>query len=106
MLPPSNVLCHTYQDLHDIIKDIGMEYQDIHACPGDHIIYYGEHASKEECPKCQISRYRTDQVTKKVPRKVLCYIPIIPRLRQFLRCKNIVQIMDYHAKNIIKDGVL
>jgi hypothetical protein len=81
MLPPSNVLCCTYQDLHSIMKDIGMEYQDIHACPDDHILYYGEHASKEECPKFQISIYRTDQVTKKVPRKVLHYIPIIPCLR-------------------------
>jgi hypothetical protein len=57
MLPPSNVLCRTYQDLHAIMKDIGMEYQVIHACPDDHILYYGEHVSKEECLKCQISRY-------------------------------------------------
>jgi hypothetical protein len=89
LLPPSNVLCRTYQDLHAIMKDIGMEYQAIHACPDDHILYYGEHASKEECPKCQISRYRTDQVTKKVPHKVLHYIIIIPCLRRLFRCKRI-----------------
>jgi hypothetical protein len=75
MLPLSNVLRPTYQDLHAIMKDIGMDYQDIHACVDDHIIYYGEHASKEECPKCQISRYRTDQVTKKVPRKFFVIFP-------------------------------
>ena len=80
MLPPSNVLCRTYEDLHAIMKDIGMEYQSIYSFPNDHILYYGEHASKEECPKFQISRYRTDQVTKKVPHKVLHYIPIISHL--------------------------
>jgi hypothetical protein len=55
MLPPLNVLCHTYQDLHAIMKDIGMDYQAIHACFDDHILYYGEHTLKEECPKFQIS---------------------------------------------------
>jgi hypothetical protein len=46
MLPSSNVLCRTYQYLHAIMKYIEMEYQVIHACPDDHIIYYGKHASK------------------------------------------------------------
>jgi hypothetical protein len=63
------------------MKDIGMDYQTIDACPNDHIIYYGQHASKIECLQCLISRYRTDQVTKRVPRKVVCHIPIIPRLQ-------------------------
>jgi hypothetical protein len=45
MLPPSNVLCHTYQYLHAIMKDTRMEYQYIHACTDDHILYYGENAS-------------------------------------------------------------
>jgi hypothetical protein len=65
ILPSSNVLCHTYQDLHSIMKDIGMDHQAIHACPDDHIPYYGEHASKEEFPKCQISIYPTNQVKKR-----------------------------------------
>ena len=106
LLPSSNILLHTYWDLHAIMKDIGMEYQAIHACLDDHILYYGEHASKEECLKFQISRYRTDQVTKKVPHKVLSHIPIIPRLWQLFRCKSITQFIDYHAKNRSKDGVL
>ena len=56
-----------------------MEYQAIDACTNDHIIYYGKYASENKFPQCEISRYRTDQVTKKAPHKVLRYIPIIPR---------------------------
>jgi hypothetical protein len=67
LLPSSNILPHTYRDLHAIMKFIGMDYQTIDACPDDHIIYYRKHASKTECPQCLISRYRTDQVTKRVP---------------------------------------
>jgi hypothetical protein len=73
-LPPSNNLPHTYRDMCAIMKDIGMEYHAIYACLNDHIIYYGKYTLENKCPQCQISRYRTDQVTKKVPHKVLHHI--------------------------------
>jgi hypothetical protein len=57
LLPSSNILPHTYRDLHAIMKDIGIEYQSIDACNDDHIIYYGHHASKTKCLVCGISRY-------------------------------------------------
>ena len=81
MLPLSNILPRTYRDLYAIMKEIRMEYQDIYACPNDDIIYYGQHALKTECAQCLISIYQTDQVTKKVPQKVLRHIPIIPHLQ-------------------------
>ena len=68
--------------------------------------YYNQHEFATECLKFHISIYRTDQVTKKVPHKVLCYIPIIPCLQQLFRCNNIVQFMDYHARNISQDDVI
>ena len=56
LLPSSNILPHTYRGLHAIMKDIGIDYETIDACPNDHIIYYGQHASKTECLQCLISR--------------------------------------------------
>jgi hypothetical protein len=97
LLPSSNILPRTYRDLHAIMKDIGMEYQNIDSFPNDHIIYYGNHASKTKFPQCIISRYRTDQVIKKVPRKVLHHIPIIPSLQKKFSCESIEKFMDYHA---------
>ena len=82
-----------------IIKEIGMDCQVIDACPNDHIIYYGQYALENECLQCQISRYRTDKASKKVPRKVLHYIPIIPRFQRLFRCQSIAQFMDFHVKN-------
>jgi hypothetical protein len=67
LLPSSNILPRTYQGLHVIMKDIGMDYQTIDAFPSNHIIYYGQHASKTECLRSFICRSRTDQVTKRVP---------------------------------------
>jgi hypothetical protein len=89
-----------------IMKENGMEYQAIYACLNDHIIYYGQYALENEFPQCQISRYRTDKVSKKVPRKVLHYIPIIPRFQWLFRCQSIAQFMDFHAKNRSRDDVL
>ena len=81
LLPPSNILPHTYLDLSSIMKEIGMHYEAIHACPDDHVIYYNQHEFATECLKFHVSRYHIDKVTKKVPQKVLHYIPIIPCLQ-------------------------
>ena len=62
-----------------------MQYEAIHACPNDHVIYYIQHEFAIECPKSHVSRYRTDKVTKNVPRKVLRYIPIIPHFQRLFR---------------------
>lgn len=105
LLPASNTLPRTYREMCAVLKDLGMEYNTIDACPNDHIIYYGQHASKSECPECGTSRYRIDQVTDKVPRKVLRHIPIIPRFQRLFRDKNIAEFMDYHARQRSEDGV-
>ena len=71
------------------MKEFGMEYQAIDACPNDHIIYYGQYALENECPQCQTSRYRTDKVTTKVPHKVIRYILKIPCLQRLFKCQSI-----------------
>ena len=78
----------------------------IHGCLDDHVIYYNQHEFATKCSECHVSRYRTDKITKTVPQKVLCYIPIIPRFQRLFRCKNIAQFMDYHARNISQDDVI
>ena len=88
------------------MKEFGMEYQSIDACPNYHITYYGQYALENEFPKCQTSRYRTNKVTKKVPHKFLRYILIIPRLQRLFMCQSIAQFMDFHAKNRSRDDFL
>ena len=60
LLPSSNILPRSYQELFVVMKDIGMEYEAIHACPNDHIIYYKEHEFATQCPIYHISRYQSD----------------------------------------------
>ena len=44
------------------MKEIGMQYESMHACPDDDVIYYNQHEFAIECPECHICRYRTYQV--------------------------------------------
>ena len=57
LLPPSNILPHTYQDLKAIMEEIGMQYEAIHACLDYHVIYYNQHEFEIECSECHISIY-------------------------------------------------
>ena len=43
LLPTSNILPRTYQEISMVMKEIGMDYHAIDACPNDHIIYYGQY---------------------------------------------------------------
>ena len=76
VLPPSNNLPRTTREVFLIMKEIGMDYQAIDACPNDHIIYYGQCALENDCPQSEISTYRTNQVTKRVTHAILCYIVV------------------------------
>ena len=57
LLPPSNILPHTYRYLSSNMKEIGMHYEAIHACLDDHVIYHNKHEFATECQECHISRY-------------------------------------------------
>ena len=105
-LPPSNILPHSYRELSNIMDQIGMKYQTIHACSNDHILYHKQHEFAIEFLDCHVSRYWSDQITKKVPHKVLQYIPIIPRLERLFRCASLAQFMDYHARNRSQDDIM
>ena len=87
------------------MNHIGMKYQTIHTCPNDHILYHKKHEFAIECPDCHISRYQSDQITKKVPHKVLQYI-LIPHLQRLFRCTSLAQFMDYYAHNRSQNDIM
>ena len=73
-----------------ILFPMGMEYQKIHACPNDCILYRHEFEEMHKCPRCGVSQYKvkdddeysSDKNSKKDPSvKVLWYLLIIPRFK-------------------------
>ncbi|CAA7015123.1 unnamed protein product [Microthlaspi erraticum] len=58
-------------DLKKTIQKLGLDYESIHACPNDCMLFWGEDAEREVCKVCNVSRWKgksTEGVSEK-PRK-------------------------------------
>nr|GFA69251.1 hypothetical protein [Tanacetum cinerariifolium] len=57
-----------------------------------------DHKDKQFCPVCNTSRWKDSNTPgKKVPKKVLRYFPIIPRLQRLYKSSHTVKEMTWHA---------
>ncbi|MCO5614782.1 hypothetical protein L7F22_069066 [Adiantum nelumboides] len=55
------------------LATLGLDYESIHACPNDHVLFRKELAKEVHCPQCHASRFREDVQGNKVPAKVFYY---------------------------------
>ena len=87
MFPEENMLPKSYYHAKKILCTMGIEYQKIHACTNDCILYIHEFQEMPKGPRCGVSRYKvkdydecsSDENSKKGPPvKVLWYLLIIP----------------------------
>ncbi|XP_048494383.1 uncharacterized protein LOC125494708 [Beta vulgaris subsp. vulgaris] len=85
-----------------------LEYQRIHACPNDCVLYQNEYANMDECPRCGKSRYRRVGVGDKKgpPTKVMWYLPIIPRFKRMFSIKKDAKNLRWHAERRKEDDFL
>ena len=70
-----------------MLKMLGVEYISYHVCHNYCIIYRGEYADKEICPKCGSDRYTESNNKAKAygpTHKILRYMPIIPSEEGFM----------------------
>ena len=58
MLPKENTLPKSYYQAKKILCLMRMEYQKIHACPNDSILYRHEFEEMKKCPRYWASRYK------------------------------------------------
>jgi hypothetical protein len=75
-----------------MLKILVVEYISYHACPTDCILYRGEYANKEICPKCGHDIYHKSNKKGKShspPHKILSHMPIIPRIQRILHFKEL-----------------
>ena len=114
MLPEGNTLLKSYYQEKKILCPMGMEYQKIHACPNDCILYRHEFQQMPKCPRCGVSRYKvkydeecsSDENSKGPPAKVLWYLPIIPRFKCLFANGDDVKDLTWHANGRNWAGML
>ncbi|CAJ2642138.1 unnamed protein product [Trifolium pratense] len=112
MLPEGNIIPNRCYEAKKVLCPMGLEYERIHACPNDCILYRKEFANSDHCPKCMASRYKKkdgdssdDVVTKKgSPVKVVWYLPIIPRFKRLFANANDAKNLRWHVEERKCDG--
>ena len=99
MLHENNTLSKNQYKAKKILCPVGMEYQKIHACPNDCILYRNQFAEMHKWPSCRVSRYKVkdneciDDVTtnNSLPAKVCWYLPLIPRFKRFFANQHVAK---------------
>ncbi|XP_020242947.1 uncharacterized protein LOC109821169 [Asparagus officinalis] len=84
----------------NMLLELGLGYESIHACMYDCALFYGKENKKlDECPVCKESRYKScDGKRKKVPQKVLRYFPLKPRLWWLYMSRHTATKMKWHKR--------
>ena len=81
VLPDDNTCPKSCDEAKKVVCPFDLPHQKYHVCVNDCYIYREEDAEKTKCPMCNATRYK--QGTKKAPRKVVWYFPLIPRLQRY-----------------------
>lgn len=109
----------TFSEAKKMIRDLGLDYEKIDACPNDCILYWKENEDRDSCPKCKTPRWKdtttgeqddkedvVDPKTAKIPQKVLRYFPLIPRLQRLFMSSKTAKSMRWHHEKRKQDGKL
>ena len=96
VLPENHKMPKNLYECKRLLSGLKMPYVKIDACINNCMIYYKEDANKEKCDFCEESRYivveesaHQGRQRKPIARKVLHYLPFIPRLqRLYMEPKN------------------
>jgi hypothetical protein len=89
------------------LTNLGLEYQKIHACPNDCILYRKEFSNATCCPECGIPRWKQmkdKSIKVGQPAKVLWYFPIIPRFKRLFKSLGTSELLTWHDDKRTKDG--
>ncbi|WVZ05831.1 hypothetical protein V8G54_019177 [Vigna mungo] len=112
MLPENNTLPIRNYEAKKVLCPMGLEYQKIHACPNDCVLYIKEFASLKHCPTCGLSCFKkkrdknTEEGNDGAPGKVMWYLPIIPRFKRMFSIKEDAKNLKWHVLGRKCDNIL
>ncbi|KAE8701949.1 hypothetical protein F3Y22_tig00110503pilonHSYRG00256 [Hibiscus syriacus] len=104
VLPLNNRIPNSLYDAKKLLKGVGLQYEKIHECENDCVLFWKEHKDASQCPTCGTSRWKKN--TKNVPSKVLWYFSPIPRFRRMFSSPEMAQNLTWHAQGRAKNGML
>ena len=54
LLPKDHCVPDTLEKVQKVVHDLGLDYQKIHACINDCVLFPKEYADMDTCPTCQL----------------------------------------------------
>ncbi|XP_043699968.1 uncharacterized protein LOC122650634 [Telopea speciosissima] len=100
-LPQGNTLPNSLYEAKKMVKDLGLSYNKIDACPNDCMLYWKDASNEKSYRICGASRYESKS---KVPEKTLRHFPLIPRVQRLYRSSVTSSDMRWHKDGRIDDG--
>jgi hypothetical protein len=115
VLPEGHCIPNTLDKVQKVVRDLGLDYQKIHACVNDCVLFRKGYAKMNSCPICGESRWKmaaagendegsgTGAGKKRFPRKILRYFPLIPRLQRLYMRETTSSYMRWHKEGLVRD---
>ena len=97
-----NILPSSRVEAKKVMKMLGFDYNSIHTCENDCILFKGEYETLNSCPKCGNSRYKDHDT----PRKVLRKFPLLSRIKHIFQSLELAKLMDWNSVNSSRDNVM
>jgi len=103
MLFKENELPDRTDEVKKILRSMSMDYEKIHACSNDCILYRKEYEHLKKCSVSGRSRYKKND---KSPAKVLWYFPIMPRFKCMFKNAEHAKSLTCYSDGMIIDSML
>ncbi|GKA90677.1 hypothetical protein Tco_0812547 [Tanacetum coccineum] len=116
-IPEVNIPAN-FTQAKSIVRDLGLDYEKIPACPNDCMLYWDTYKDADTCHICNASKWKETKENQgntngepsencsKVPAKVVWHFPLKPRLQRLYMCSETAKHMTWHEKERPKDGNL
>ncbi|KAI5314242.1 hypothetical protein L3X38_043418 [Prunus dulcis] len=100
MLPTDNCLPKDHKHAQKVLNGLGLGYEKIYACKNNCMLFYKEYETLDTCPICNESRFKMTSQNRmtKIPQKVMCSLPLKPRLQRLYMSTHTATDMRWHKE--------
>ncbi|KAL9230883.1 hypothetical protein vseg_006176 [Gypsophila vaccaria] len=109
IIPQDHGMYRNFYETKNVLKALQLPHQKIDACPTSCMLFWKENVDLSKCTKCGDDRFYTSRNNtngKRVPKKVLIYFPLSPRLQRLYATKHIAGEMRWHYENPRAYGIM
>ncbi|XP_076958533.1 uncharacterized protein LOC143634297 [Bidens hawaiensis] len=101
ILPDGNKLPRNFYETKKMLKPLELPSQRIHVCKNHCMLFNGQYSDLDRCIVCKEDRYR--ERGKKVPKLVMIYMPIGPRLQRLFYSEKTARHLTWHADRSLSE---